>query len=1312
MGNPASDPYAGLLARYQERRRDYVFRLTSDEETFQADPERNGMALRRGFLKGRGPRPVRSLFEQDQASAAAGSYLSVWTDNPALRAGIGEPWDDEDVHTAIARLWQFKDPDDFQKHMMIPEPPAADGPVPGFRGLLRVLRLLAVCGRGDFRGRIRTLLGSAGDTEIAEPDFNQAVIFESALVERVIDALHVDAEPDPRDTAGRDALVASLATRTLGNLQQPQIDSLRRLKMPHLPRIDASTADRVLNGLYALLPSALTVDLVNAALNAKPVAGQVPARPGWEPAPDSYERPPNAYEPPPNTYERPPNSYEPPPNSYQSPQPRKPRDANVLFPSVWDALQTLSWFGELATDSQYTVRTAALALAGWLRTGKIPEDQIVRIHRPSLIEDLFAGEVWTPPPSDRVGYPDFEWPPYTREGIYWWRAVIKSECVEHLFALKDTADFKSTDLIRLVRLFPEPDSRIPGYVRNTVKLALLWFKYWWDAPPAKNANGDDIAEMTMWSENHQILFAQSQLLAGGLYRDLEFARSQYVDSGKPRTGQDHIREGLARTERWLDFRLKFGFSEWNAPGYYNEDFPPLFNLVDFCDPNDAKVDDPDETAALGRIRIKAAMVLDLMIFDCARYTCRGSFGVTAGRVYWEHKAYGWEQSIGNTIEILFGTRGDYTGMEPAAVALVTSTYDVPQALLGIGLDRVLRDQQQPFIDRTRVSIDFDNAKAFGIGFDSEEDIAFWWGLAAYYTDRTIEGTKRVVKAHDNLRLCDPFDPLYSIANLGWMLYALIELASIALDALQVGAGVLLANAIPFPLNVAFVVIEADNILDGIADFFKDVWDYMRLIARSGPWKGAAEGAVGGGLVAGAPGFVVGGVAGFFGGLFGDDDEDKPRIPETALQELLEKLLVAFNSGTVLSTANNVTYSNGDAMLSSTQNHLPGQVGFQKQLWMASLGCEACVWTTARFMAPDIGSYLTSWERLFKDLGLLRFHEAVMDLGATPALQAFGKGTDTFKHDGPNYWTGSLALPLVVQHEKAAIIAYDLPALQRTLSGFSTHAWFPKQMFDETRKENASGGTWFFGRKDHLENGSKVGSGYVALFSAIEGDWTSEDGNAWNDKEIKTDPPGANVLRGSNIWICVVGHEAEFVDVKEDQRFATFCSELQNSYVRVEGVGNPFGLKCFFDVPRLTAPAGKQPTLELDYDDRVGKFAGENLELGNFPRFENQYMRQTVVSGPAGSGLRPQVERVSTTERVGFGSTGYTIQHPTTGLTLEHDTARPARRHSVQDEAATSVARRLVDGSLPGVRGRSAKPRRAHPWRAPKLDRSGIRRRTP
>ena len=128
-------------------------------------------------------------------------------------------------------------------------------------------------------------------------------------------------------------------------------------------------------------------------------------------------------------------------------------------------------------------------------------------------------------------------------------------------------------------------------------------------------------------------------------------------------------------ERWLDRRLKYGFSEWNSPVYYNEDFVALFNLVDFS---------PDD-----RIREKATMVIDLLLFDFARFTCRGSFGVSAGRTYFTTKAFGWQQKAGELIEILFGTRGDHVDIENAAIALCTSfRYHVPEAILAIGLDRV------------------------------------------------------------------------------------------------------------------------------------------------------------------------------------------------------------------------------------------------------------------------------------------------------------------------------------------------------------------------------------------------------------------------------------------------------------------------------------------------------------------------------------------------------------------------------------------------------------------------------------------------
>ena len=137
MGNPDPSPYSDLLARYQARRDDYLLRLTTDEETFASDPERYGVANRRGFLKGQGPRPTCSLADQDAAGVAADDnhHLIVWTDSPCLRAGVPEPWDGEDLQAVLARLWRLRDKDQFEKSLVIPEPPSETSAVPGFRGL-------------------------------------------------------------------------------------------------------------------------------------------------------------------------------------------------------------------------------------------------------------------------------------------------------------------------------------------------------------------------------------------------------------------------------------------------------------------------------------------------------------------------------------------------------------------------------------------------------------------------------------------------------------------------------------------------------------------------------------------------------------------------------------------------------------------------------------------------------------------------------------------------------------------------------------------------------------------------------------------------------------------------------------------------------------------------------------------------------------------------------------------------------------------------------------------------------------------------
>ena len=76
------------------------------------------------------------------------------------------------------------------------------------------------------------------------------------------------------------------------------------------------------------------------------------------------------------------------------------------------------------------------------------------------------------------------------------------------------------------------------------------------------------------------------------------------------------------------------------------------------------------------------------------------------------------------------------------------------------------------------------------------------------------------------------------------------------------------------------------------------------------------------------------IAGFLGI---DDGDDQPKIPDSTLQKILEALMITFNQGSVLSRANLVTFSDGDTMLSSTQNRSVGMPSAQTNPVEASLG---------------------------------------------------------------------------------------------------------------------------------------------------------------------------------------------------------------------------------------------------------------------------------------------------------------------------------------------------------------------------------------
>jgi len=324
----------------------------------------------------------------------------------------------------------------------------------------------------------------------------------------------------------------------------------------------------------------------------------------------------------------------------------------------------------------------------------------------------------------------------------------------------DTADFGATTILRVLRLYGG-NPLIPSSLQQRMEASMLGFKFAVEDP------GQDT--MVYWSENHQILYAALEYLAGDFYETRTFSCNGW-------TGAQHRTRGRARVLRWLDHRLRFGFSEWNSPVYYEEDLAPLFNLVDLA---------PDL-----EVRAKAAMVLDVLLFDLARLTQRGSFGVTSGRCYEEHKWSGRRQSVGDLIELLFATRGAYRsrGTFSAMYFATSRGYTAPRVLLGIGRDRPLR-----MVDRARVGLALGDANREGIGFTSFEDGLFWWGQGAYVPSEMILTSRRMIDAwglwaHPDLAM---FAQIRSVPE------ALLPAASMALSPLTEGSVLGGANTYTF-----------------------------------------------------------------------------------------------------------------------------------------------------------------------------------------------------------------------------------------------------------------------------------------------------------------------------------------------------------------------------------------------------------------------------------------------------------------------------------------------------------------------------------
>ena len=117
--------------------------------------------------------------------------------------------------------------------------------------------------------------------------------------------------------------------------------------------------------------------------------------------------------------------------------------------------------------------------------------------------------------------------------------------IERIDIREDCADFTACGLIRF---YIENEHRLAEVNKNEIKKCLTGFKYWMDQYDGR----DD--SMCHWSENHQILFATTEYLAGCVWQDATFA------DGK--SGAEHVELAKERINAWMSQRYYYGFNEY------------------------------------------------------------------------------------------------------------------------------------------------------------------------------------------------------------------------------------------------------------------------------------------------------------------------------------------------------------------------------------------------------------------------------------------------------------------------------------------------------------------------------------------------------------------------------------------------------------------------------------------------------------------------------------------------------------------------------------------------------------------------------
>lgn len=284
--------------------------------------------------------------------------------------------------------------------------------------------------------------------------------------------------------------------------------------------------------------------------------------------------------------------------------------------------------------------------------------------------------------------------------------------LEHITNRQDCADFIIPAYARII-LEHRDMSYLDREYSSRIESVLLNFRYWLDEPGETTA--------CYFTENHQILYHSAEYLAGKIFPDHIFHNNE-------QTGIWHKAHAVVRIRQWLLWRTRLGFSEWLSQGYYAEDILALLGLANYADEED--------------IRVRSKLLIDMLLFDLAANSFRGHLGGTHGRAYTKAITNPQNEAVMPIMGLLWDAPYQFHDLSSCGVLLAAYDYKCPKAI------KAVAKQPGEWINRQRVSIDFKDAKEYGIDPANPDNLMFFWGMQTYSNREVIEYSLKVFPTYN------------------------------------------------------------------------------------------------------------------------------------------------------------------------------------------------------------------------------------------------------------------------------------------------------------------------------------------------------------------------------------------------------------------------------------------------------------------------------------------------------------------------------------------------------------------------------------